>query len=118
MRLHEEYFKRHNIQGIPLENHCTQGAVILRTIDPDIWQNRWILVTIKWIEHPQHPGSYVIEFCVPVHDGESKGRLFTRLPTAEKEWDEYEDFLLEWTEKLNGVEPVLGHKQIILAAWE
>jgi len=118
MRLHEEYFNRHNIRGVPVVNHCTQGAVILRTVDPEIWQNRWILVTIKWVEHPQHPGSYNIEFCVPIHDGESRGKLFTRLPTAEKEWDEYEDYLLDWTQKLQGVVPVRGHKHIVLAAWE
>jgi hypothetical protein len=118
MRLHEEYLNRHKIHDIPIVNHCTEGAVILQTIDPELWQNRWVLVTIKWVEHPQHPGSYNIEFCVPVHNGESKGKLFSRLPTAEKEWDEYEEFILDWASNLKGVKPVVGHRQIVLAAWE
>lgn len=118
MRLHEEYFRRHNIRDIPIVNHCSQGAVMLRTTDPDIWQNRWILVTLKWVEHPQHPGSYNVEFLVPIHDGESRGKLFSRLPSVELEWDEYEDYILDWTKNLRGVVAVRGHKNIVLTAWE
>lgn len=118
MRLHEEYFKRHNIKDIPLVNYCNQGAVILRTVDPEIWQNRWVLVRIEWVEHPQHPGMFKVEFSVPVHNGVEKSRLFSRLPSTEKEWDEYEDFILDWTGKLRGVVPVRGMKEVTLAAWE
>jgi hypothetical protein len=117
MRLQEEYFRRHHIDT-PLVNYCNQGSVILRTVDPAIWQNRWVLVTIHWIEHPQHPGFFRIDFSTPVHNGAEKSRFFTRLPSADKEWDEYEDFMLNWVGKLEGVVPVRGNKQIVLAAWE
>lgn len=117
MRLYEEYFRRHNIQGFPLVHHCTRGTLLLRTKNPDK-ARRWVIMSIRWAEHSQHPGSYVIEFILPIHDGYGKGGLFAKLSPVSKQWDEYEDYLLEWSSQLKDLTPVRGRKNITLAAWE
>lgn len=118
MRLFEEYFQRHKIDDVLVAHHCSTGALILRTTDSALWKNRWLLVTIRWADHDHHPGEYHIDMNSPVHDGFTTETIFTKWPTTKKKWHEYEDFLLGWAEKLKGVKPVRGVRNITLAAWE
>src|SRR5271154_5207507 len=114
MRLFEEYLNRHKITDVPVVHHCTTGALILRTTDASVWNNKWVLVTIRWKHDDYHPGRYIIEMNSPVHDGFHTDTIFTQWPPIEKKWHEYEDFLLEWSDNLKGVKPVRGNKNIIL----
>lgn len=117
MKLYEEYFKRHNIVGVPIVRHCPQGAVLLRTNDSNRWKSRWLLVSFRWQDDNTHPGKYEIDFFTPIHDGYVKGSAFAKWPTTYKHWDEYEDFFLKWIADLRGVSPVRGEEAII-SAWE
>jgi hypothetical protein len=117
MRPFEEYFARHNL-SIPTAHHAEHGALILRTTDRVLWKNRWVLVTIKWEDHPHHPGQYVIGMNSPVHDGHELGTIFSHWPPIYKKWHEYEDFFLDWVDGLSGVEPVVGTKNVSMTAWE
>lgn len=118
MRPIEEYFARHGITDAPVAHHSESGALVLRTCDRQLWRNRWILVKIKWEDHPHHPGQYIVEMNSPVHDGYAKNQLFTHWPPIYKKWHEYEDFFLDWVNGLQGVVPVRGVKEVTLAAWE
>jgi hypothetical protein len=118
MRLFEEYFKRHNIADVPVAHHCSTGSLILRTTDSSLWKNRWLLVTIRWVDHDHHPGEYHIDMNSPVHDGYLSETVFTKWPTNHKKWHEYEDFVMTWSENLKGVTPVRGVREVTLAAWE
>lgn len=118
MRLQEEYFNRHKLVGVPLVEHSSHGALLLRTFDPDVWQSRWILLSIEWNDNQYHPGHYQVDFNMPIHDGHIKGRLFSRLFPTKLAWDEYEDFFLNWSRQLKSTRPVSGSREVVLCAWE
>jgi hypothetical protein len=121
MRLYEEYFKRHAIKDIPLVRYDSMGALILRTEDTTYWHSSWLLVTIKWVDGGIHPGKYVVEFYSPIHNGYLKQRLFQKYNAKELEWDQYEDYFLNWSRSLDGDSMpgvVTGGKEVILTAWE
>ena len=126
MRLYEEYLERH-LLNMPIVRHENQGAIILRTTDSKHWNSRWIIVTIRWHDQGIHPGKYYVEFYSPVHDGYSTGRLFNKSGAKELEWDEYEDYFLNWSNNMTGFLDessrktsfvVKGDKDVILTAWE
>jgi hypothetical protein len=117
MRLQEEYFRRHNIENIPIIHHCSQGSVLL--YGKTSFTARWELVTIRWVEHPHHPGLYTINFFTPNHDAYRNGILFSKLhPSVDLEWDEYEDYFLELAKNLTEMRAVRGHKYIVMTGWE
>jgi len=125
MRLFEEYFQRHGIKGIPVVRHDNLGALILRTQDSTYWHSSWLLVTIKWVDGGIHPGKYVVEFYSPIHNGFTKQRLFQKYNVKELEWDEYEDYFLNWSRSLEGAAGarktpgvVRGGNEVVLTAWE
>ena len=118
MRLFEEYFQRNQITQVPVVHHCAYGSLLLRTNDPSVWSSKWVLVNLKWQHNDSHPGKYHFDISLPVHDGFLKGSLFQRYPTVEKNWQDYEDFIISWSSNIYGVEPVLGTKEIFLCAWE
>lgn len=118
MRLFEEYLLRHKIIDVPLVHHCANGTLLLESTDPSQWESRWVLVSIRWIEDDHHPGQYLIEMKVPVHDGYAKGSFFARRRAIEKKWQEYEDYILEWTRILTGVRPIRGQREVTMSAWE
>lgn len=117
MRIFEEYLNRHRI-NVPVAHHFGSGSLILRTFDSSIWKNRWILINIRWEDHDHHPGKYFIEMNSPVHDGYLSETVFSKWSSVMKKWHEYEDFLLDWVDGVNGVRPVLEEKEVTLAAWE
>jgi hypothetical protein len=100
MRLYHEYFKRRGLENVPLVEHNTNGALILRTKDL-LGRSSWVIVTIKWHDGGVHPGTYIIEYRTPIHNGFSKGKLFENYSTKEIEWDEYEDYFLNWSVSLD-----------------
>ena len=125
MRLYEEYCQRHGITSVPLAKHEQAGAIILR-IPEGMLKNmpfgKWIMMTFEWKDSGVHPGRYVVEYSYPIHDGYLKGRLFNKYNVKELEWDEYEEYWLNWTKglSLNGHTPVpvCSDREVILAAWE
>jgi hypothetical protein len=118
MRLFEEYFQRNQITQVPVVHHCAYGSLLLRTNDPSVWSSKWVLVNLKWQHSDSHPGKYHFDISLPVHDGFLKGNLFQKYPTVEKNWQDYEDFIINWSSNIYGVEPVIGTKEIFLCAWE
>lgn len=76
------------------------------------------MLNFKWVDHPQHPGSYLFDYSIPIHDGHYRGKLFDKLEPIEKEWDEYEDYLMSWANKVTSAVPVRGHRDVHLATWE
>jgi len=117
MRLFEEYLLRHKITDVPLVHHCANGTLLLESTDLT-WDSRWILVTIQWVEDDHHPGQYQISMSIPIHDGYAKSSFFSRGRVIEKKWQDYEDYILEWTQAIQGVRPIRGQREITMSAWE
>lgn len=118
MRLSEEYLKRRSV-ALPLVRHDTNSAVILRTHDPLYWQSRWIVVTIRWRDGGFHPGTFLIEYQYPVHNGFEKGRFFNRYNVKELQWEEYEEYFLSWSQGIHGTTAAgRTDREIVLALWE
>ncbi len=111
MKLYQEYFLRHNIDGMVVE-HNNQGALILRTKDS------WLLVTIKWQDNGIHPGKYIVEYLSPIHNGYANRRLFQKYNVKELSWDEYEDYFLSWSDSMMVPDVISGDKKVVLTAWE
>jgi hypothetical protein len=121
MRLSEEYFQRHAITGVPLVRYEDTGAVILRMRDPTYWQSSWLLVTTRWTDGGVHPGKYVVEFYSPIHNGYIGQHLFKKCNAKAVEWDEYEDYFLNWSRAVAGdrmPSAVRAGKDVTLTAWE
>lgn len=128
MKLYEEYFGRHNIK-LPIIEHCAAGAILLRTStrriilnDSTIQTGPWVLLNIVWIENPRGPGSYSVADFSPVRDGYfEKGQIFDRISMSYLMWDKYEDYLLNWIDKLDywasEYRPIPPDKAFF-AAWE
>lgn len=115
MRLHEEYFQRHGINQ-PVVNHCSKGSVILRR---NSGVKPFLFVDINWIKGDRYPGVYNIEFNEPIHDGWDKGRFFNHVGQPYvKQWDEYEDFLLNWSRDADKSYTPIEANEAILASWE
>ena len=119
MRLYEEYFQRHNIIA-PIIRHERTGSLILRTKGLSV-SSKWVLVSFYWSDNGVHPGHYVVEYSYPLHDGYLRNRLFQKYNVKELEWDEYEDYFLNWCRGLlrdNYTEIIHGELEVILAAWQ
>lgn len=117
MKIFEEYFQRHKITDVPLVHHCTNGALILESFNSQIWRSKWVVFSIRWIDHDHRPGHYLMEINVPVHDGYETGEVFDQQVHVEKKWQEYEDFILDWSKSVSELKPVIGREAVIFA-WE
>lgn len=117
MKIFEEYFQRHDIIDVPLVRHCTNGSLILESFDSQIWKSKWVIFSIRWVDHDHRPGHYLMEINVPQHDGHETGEVFDQQVQIEKKWQEYEDFILDWSKNIKGVRPIKG-KEAIIFAWE
>ena len=113
MRIFEEYLNRHNID-VPIVHHCNVGTLVLKS------ENKWLIMSIRWIGHDYHPGQYAIEINYPVHDGYENDCVFSKTNPIYIKWDEYEKFLLEWRNNKENKQfkPVFEPKEVVMAMWE
>ena len=129
MRLYEEYFRRYKLEHVPMVRHDPVGALILCTQETQhwtrdalYWKSKWIIVTIKWVDGGIHPGTYAIDFHHPIHNGYAKGQLFHKQTAEELEWDEYEDYFINYAKSghvVPGIPAAIeGERQVVLTAWE
>jgi hypothetical protein len=121
VRLFDEYLQRHNLSYIG-PRHCSSGALILRA-DPTIWNHHWLLIKIKWLTDVQHPGTYQIHFDAPIHNSENLSSCFSNeLNPITLQWDEYDNWLLDWAGCVQSVEPIARKTkrgwEVILVLWE
>jgi hypothetical protein len=112
MYLQEEYIQRHGLTDVAVINHVTNGSILLKM------DQGYILMTISWKESQSSPGHYYINYYTPIHDGYARSRYFHKIPDVEREldWDEYNSFIYNWSK--GQIDPVIGDKEVILAAWE
>jgi hypothetical protein len=118
MRLFEEYLQRHKITDVPMVHHCSVGTLVLRSVDPVLWKNKWAVVSIVWKVPDFRPGHYLIQINYPIHNGYLTATNFTKNIPIEKKWHEYEDFVLDWVSSLKGLKPIVGSQEKLLTAWE
>lgn len=125
MRLIEEYLARHNITNVPLAHHCSNGTLLLEASDEKLWNSRWILLSIEWVEDDFRPGKYKIEISTPVHDSYVEDfcekSLFLKqqkIVPSHIKWQDYEDFIFEWVKSFKGFRPIREQRDIVLTAWE
>ncbi len=116
MFLQEEYLKRHGLdKEVHIVNYVTSGAVLLKTAG-----NSYVLMKIKWEDHPRRPGKFEVTFMTPVHNGYADACFFeTILPDSTHilEWDHYLNHLINWSKGV-GATPVCGDIEVILATWQ
>lgn len=114
MKLFEEYLSRHGLNDIPIVQHYGSyhlgGALLSKSVDS------WILITIKWVCHDYRPGSYEINIISPIHNSYDQKNIFKK-ESLTKKWDEYEDFLIDWS-KNSILQPICEKDDIIMSAWE
>jgi hypothetical protein len=113
MFLYEEYFKRHNLLDVPLVRHCQKGSLIFC----EDFKKNYIL-DIAWQNHDYHPGEYIITICEPVRNSYFLEDKFSNFSFISKDWDEYEDYFLNWNKNisLNSL-PIMNPTETILACW-
>jgi hypothetical protein len=116
MFLQEEYLKRHGLdQDVHIVNYVTNGSVLLKTAG-----NSYVLMRIKWEDHPRRPGKFEVTFLAPVHNGYVNSCFFdTILPDSTHilEWDHYLNHLIIWSKGVQAT-PVCGDIEVILAIWQ
>lgn len=118
MFLFEEYLQRHNL-SYNGPQHCWFGGIVLKT-DPEIWNHKWLFVSIQWVPEAHHPGNYLLNFYNPVHNGEVHRPFLEEKPLT-LSWDNYEEWMFSWISKCQGKPLVQKTKrgwELILSLWE
>jgi hypothetical protein len=123
MHLCEEYLQRHSL-NFPLVKYVGNGTLFTKTGKcavrcdncGEAHSTNWLVHSVYW-EEPFHPGlgHFVMESKIPVHNGYMD---FHPLVRRNLFWDEYEDFLIEWSEGVDSSTVVLDEQEVILTAWE
>jgi len=117
MNLCQEYLERHSIE-LPVVQHSGNGYVFLKSKNKKGRIN-WSVVTISFQDGKYHPGTYLVNWSKPMHNGYgSRNRVFDSYEQRQLEWDEYEGFFLDWTKSLKNSRVVEDHKEILVVAWE
>ena len=113
MLLVEEYLQRHAIK-VPLIKHHSSEAVVFFKDNHGIW----CIKRLAWHPPDIHPGNYSVTTLRCNHNGLERGRYFDTVADdeAEIQWDEYEQYLLEWT-AVPRIVPCTD-QEITVAAWE
>jgi len=122
MKIFEEYLSRHNI-NVPLVKH-DQGCLILKTdkkfCDKALGCQNWCVFSISWHDQGVRPGQYNLSLRSPRSSNKYQDlkNLINCHFSFQKKWCEYEEFLYDWTNSLEGLTPILDEKEKILASWE
>jgi len=117
MNLCQEYLDRHSIK-LPVVHLTSSGYVFLKTKNP---KNRinWSVVSLAYHDGRYHPGTYSVNWSKPVHNGScSRGRPLDNYDQRRLEWDEYEDYFLNWTKDFKTSRVISDKKEIVIVAWE
>jgi len=112
MHLYEEYLARHCIT-LPVVKHTGQGYVFFRENESDSWR----IASIVLQEQKQGPSNYCIRVFKPVRGGDKYFSLFAVYEENDVEWDDYEDFVLEWSNVLSNFK-IATSSEAFCAAWE
>jgi len=113
MHLYEEYLARHSIT-LPVVKHTGQGYLFFKESDDDSWRIASILLT----DQKQGPNNYSIKVFKPVRMADAYFGLNPVYEEDDIEWDDYEDFILDWCRVLSNFKIALTESDIFFAAWE
>lgn len=108
MILCEEYLTRHAIK-VPLIRHANQGVVFYK-------DGIWFAKQFHWHPPEYHPGMYVVTTERSLHNGLDRGRIFDVVEEITVQWDEYEQYLLQWASNFNCAP--CSEQDIKAAQWE
>lgn len=113
MRLQDEYFRRHNINALPIY-HTKNSSLILDSTPK-------VIVNIKFEEIKRMPAVYTFEYLKPNHNAYIKEdeNYFLKLNSwtdGPYQYDEYISFILKWIKNV-GFNPVKP-SEVRLAIWE
>lgn len=116
MYLIEEYLDRNELKGVRFVRHVTHGSLFFKTDSDPLWRILWI----KWREPSYHPGTYCVRALRPIHNGGPTRNLFENPTRRDKvlHWDEYEDFMIDWSRSVAQDSVPVCKKEVYLAAWE
>lgn len=121
MDLQQEYFKRHSITT-PLVVHPDNDgnySLVLKNLNClKGRQPRWLVVRITYYKQENHPPYYKFIISVPQHDAASTGDPLKQAWERKVYWDEWEQFVLEWTEHNRGELLPINGQELSLALWE
>lgn len=126
MFLCEEYLSRHKIK-VPLIKYVDSGTLFInygRKIAFDCQEcggqheSNWLTFSIDWREGSYHPGSYLVRWEIPSKSNYLGQPMMHTIQKVTLQWDEYEDYLLDWIIDVDKKEVVLGNKRVVLTAWE
>ena len=111
MLLQEEYLQRHKLK-VPVISHVKKGAIFLHVT------KGYVMMKIDWQDSERHPGSYVISYHSPIHDGYNRGTYWHNIPKVERElqWDEYQYYFASWAK--GDLHPVSERKLVVLTGWQ
>ena len=121
MRLHEEYLKRHQL-SVPIIKHVPLGHLIVRNSGEtcfNVSTVNWTVLKMKWEDPVYHPGFYLFKFLQPYKTNLSDSN-FLRAKDEEIKirWDEYEDYLLNWTANFKPSMFITDPMEIVMTVWE
>lgn len=121
MRIYEEYFRRHALE-IPTVVYCRQSSLILKTKQQYLdRQVPWIVMKIQGQQQGRElnrsPIKYLINIETPVHNGFRKNVNFLRHVSSLKDWNEYEPFILEWSQSVYTASPI-SKEECTFVIWE
>jgi hypothetical protein len=122
MDLQQEYYTRHAITA-PLvvfpDNNGNHSLVLKNLGYKKARMPRWMVLLISYHKQENHPPYYKFVQYVPQHDscGHSNNPL-KQLWEKKVYWDEWEPFILEWTENNKGELVGVHGDELNLALWE
>ena len=116
MHLSKEYCQRHSI-NVPLVKYTQKDGTIFLRDDSNLGVE-WFVLSFSFRDNPHHPGTYKISNRIPIHNGYSKKLLFEVIDENVLEWDEYEDYILDFAKDIKTSRVVTDQTEIVLAAWE
>jgi len=109
MFLQEEYLKKHNLtQEVPVLPYVTKGSLLLTDRN---------LITINWDIFSSRPGSYIVSFLSPIHNGYTKRNFWEKYKKEVKlQYEEYQDYMMTFFEFVP-TKPISTQKEVELTAW-
>ena len=116
MHLGKEYCQRHSI-NVPLVKHTQKDGTIFLRDDSNLGVE-WLILSFSFRGNPYHPGTYKFLNIRPIHNGYSEKLLFEIIDEDILEWDEYEDYILDFSKTTKTSKVVTDRTEIVLAAWE
>ena len=115
----QEYIERHSIIAEPVVHYPCSGTLLLKTYDSNYWNSKWLIFSLKCADGGGYPGVYYISYYTPIRDGFKRKELFKNVGSrSEREWDDYESFIIKWSKNIKGALAVKNNRELIFVAWE